>query len=192
VAAGPLRRDLIAWDGTAFGPANTTRRSRTPAGRKFDPKQGLAGLARVWTYEQKVMYQEAISALEKATGGSRNSSVAHALSLAGQQEPAQDILTRMPEKAKRKYVSAYDPSWYTRPLGTRIDADKAMEWPNKAFEEHSGFLVFSIPFEIVATRPRFQNLLRRMGFANQKAFHVSSRDRTHARGRVSTQYIRLF
>jgi hypothetical protein len=47
-----------------------------------------------------------------------------------------------------------------------------MEWLNRAFEEHSGFLVYVYldpRLKSLHRDPRFQNLLRRMGFVNQKA-----------------------
>ena len=136
---------------------------------KFDPKQGLAGLVMGWTYEQKGMYQEALSALQKASGGGPSSSVAHALALSGRREAAQDILDQMFQKAKTKYVSPYDIAVIYTGLGQN---DRAMEWLNKAFDEHSGFLVYVYldpRLKLLHRDTRFQDLLRRMGFVNQVA-----------------------
>jgi non-specific serine/threonine protein kinase len=167
----PFDADLIAcmgwhslWAGNYDEAIENSQRAL-----KFEPKQGLAGLVIGWTYEQKGMYPEAISALEKATGGSRNDSVAHALALSGRREAAQDILGQMLEDSKKKYISPYNFAVIHTGLG---DADRAMEWLNKAFEEHSGFLVYV--YLDPRLKPlhgdlRFQDLLRRMGFVNQRA-----------------------
>lgn len=136
---------------------------------KFDPKQGLAGLVMGWTYEQKGMYQEALSALQKASGGGPSSSVAHALALSGRREAAQDILDKMSQDSAKKYVSPYDIAVIHTGLG---ENDRAMEWLNKAFDEHSGFLVYVYldpRLKSLHRDARFQDLLRRMGFENQRA-----------------------
>jgi serine/threonine-protein kinase len=171
LALDPFDADLIAcmgwhslWAGDYDDAIENSRRALM-----FEPKQGLAGLIMGWTYEQKGMYQEAISALEKATGGTRNSSVAHALALAGRREAAQDILGQVVSDSKKKYVSPYDFAVIHTGLG---ETDKAIEWLNRAFDEHSGFLVYVyLDPRLKRLHPdaRFQNLLRRMGFVNQKA-----------------------
>src|SRR5438876_1112251 len=75
----------------------------------FDPKQGLATLVLGWTYEQKGMYQEAISALQKTFPSTpKTASIAHALARSGKPDAASDILNQLLEDAKKKYVSAYD------------------------------------------------------------------------------------
>jgi Tfp pilus assembly protein PilF len=167
----PFDADLIAcmgwhslWAGEYDQAIENSRRAL-----RFDPKQGLAGMVMGWTYEAKGMHQEAISVLEKATGNSRNPSVAHALALAGRKEAAQDILDQMLENSKKKYVSPYDIAVVYSGLG---DNDKAMEWLNKGFEEHSGFLVYVYldpRLKGLHADARFQDLLRRMGFVNQRA-----------------------
>jgi len=171
LALDPFDADLIACMGwhSLWASDYDQAIEQSQRALKFDPKQGLAGLIMGWTYEQKGMYQEALSALEKATGGTSNSSVAHALALAGRREAAQDILSQMLDKAKKRYVSPYDFAVIHTGLGER---DKAMEWLNKAFDEHSGFLVYVyLDPRLKTLHPdaRFQGLLRRMGFVNQKA-----------------------
>ena len=136
---------------------------------KFDPKQGLAGLVMGWTYEQKGMYQEALSALQRASGAGPSSSVAHALALSGRREAAQDILEKMLGTAQKKYVSPYDIAVIYNGLG---ENGRAMEWLDKAFDEHSGFLVYVYldpRLKSLHRDARFQDLLRRMGFVNQRA-----------------------
>jgi tetratricopeptide (TPR) repeat protein len=167
----PFDADLIAcmgwhslWAGDYDQAIENSRRAL-----KFDPKQGLAGLVMGWTYEQKGMYQEALSALQKASGGGPSSSVAHALALSGRREAAQDILDKMSQDSAKKYVSPYDIAVIHTGLG---ENDRAMEWLNKAFDEHSGFLVYVYldpRLKSLHRDARFQDLLRRMGFENQHA-----------------------
>ena len=171
LALDPFDADLIAcmgwhslWAGDYDQAIENSRRAL-----KFDPKQGLAGMVMGWTYEQKGMYQEALSALQTASGGGPSSSVAHALALSGRREAAQDILDKMYQTAAKRYVSPYDIAVIHTGLGNN---DRAMEWLNKAFEEHSGFLVYVYldpRLKSLHRDARFQDLLRRMGFVNQRA-----------------------
>jgi tetratricopeptide (TPR) repeat protein len=74
----------------------------------FQRNHRLALLVMGWTYEQKGMMQEAISALEKGSGTGPSSSVAHALARSGNLPAAEDILAQLVEKSRTKYVSPYD------------------------------------------------------------------------------------
>jgi non-specific serine/threonine protein kinase len=133
----------------------------------FEPKHGLALLVMAWTYEQKGMYQEAVSVLEKNSNGKPGSTMAHALALAGNRQAAQEILAEKLEDSKKKYVSPYDIAVIYTGLG---DADHALEWLSKAYEEHSGFLVYVYldpRFKPLHHDARFQAILKRMGFRNQ-------------------------
>ena len=165
----PFDPDLIAcmgwhslWAGEYDQAIAHSRRALT-----FDPKQGLAPLVLGWTYEQKGMFQEALSALQKA--GPNPPSVAHVLARSGNPQAAGEILNQLLDNAKKKYVSAYDVAVIYAGLN---DNDRAMEWLNRAFEEHAGFLVYVyLDPRLKSLRPdaRFQHLLRRMGFVNQRA-----------------------
>ncbi|HLJ17295.1 MAG TPA: protein kinase [Bryobacteraceae bacterium] len=136
----------------------------------FNPKHGLALLVMGWAYEQKKMFQEAISSLEKAFPSTpRAASVAHALALSGKQQAAGDVLTQLLENSKKKYVSPYDIAVIYTGLG---DNERALEWLSKAYEEHSGFMVYVYldpRFKPLRRNARFQDLLHRMGFRNQSA-----------------------
>ena len=120
-----------------------------------------------WAYEQKGMFQEALSAMEKSHISSvRTASMAHVLALWGKREAAEQLLARLLEDSKKKYVSAYDIAVVYAGL---MDRDRAFEWLNKAYEEHSGFLLYirSDPrMKVLRTDPRFQDLLRRIGSRN--------------------------
>ncbi len=130
---------------------------------------GLAALVMGWTYEQKGMFQEGISALEKAFPSTpRTASVAHALARSGKRAAAEDLLGQLQEDAKKKYVSAYDFGVIYTGLG---DTGRALEWFEKAYAEHSGFMVYAYldpRLKPLRSEARFQGILRQMGFRNQK------------------------
>jgi len=133
-------------------------------------ENGLASLVMGWTYEQKGMYQEGISALQKAFPSTpRTASVAHALARSGKRNAAEDLLGQLLEDSKRKYVSAYDFGVIYTGLG---ETGRALEWFEKAYEEHSGFLVYAYldpRLQPLRSEPPFQDLLHRMGLPNRRA-----------------------
>jgi non-specific serine/threonine protein kinase len=169
LALDPYDPDLIAcmgwhslWAGEYDQAIENARRALS-----FEPKQLLATLVLGWTYEQKGMFQEALSALQKSFPNPP--SVAHVLARSGNVEAAGEILQQQMEDAKKKYVSPYDFAVIYAGLN---DNDRAMEWLNKAFEEHAGFLVYVYldpRLKTLRSDARFQQLLRRMGFVNQRA-----------------------
>lgn len=131
---------------------------------------GLASLVMGWTYEQKGMYPEGIAALQKAFPSTpRTASVAHALARSGKRAAAEDLLAQLLEDAKKKYVSAYDFGVIYTGLG---DNPRALEWFDKAYEEHSGFLVYAFldpRLRSLRSDARFQDLLHRVGWTGQRA-----------------------
>lgn len=166
----PYDPDLIAckgwhelWAGNYDSAIEWSRRALG-----FGP-QGLANLVMGWTYEQKGMFDESISALQKAFPSTpRTASVAHALALSGKKDAAQDILSQLLEDAKKKYVSAYDFGVIYTGLG---DNNRALEWFDKAYQEHSGFMVYAFldpRLKPLRHESRFQDLLRRVGWMSQK------------------------
>jgi tetratricopeptide (TPR) repeat protein len=123
-----------------------------------------------WAYEQKGMFPEAVSAMERFFPcGVRTAAIAHALALWGKRQAAEQFLAQLVEDSKKQYVPAYDIAAVYAGLG---DRDRAFEWLNKAYEEHSGFLLYirSDPrMKVLRGDPRFQELLRRMGCPNLTA-----------------------
>jgi TolB-like protein/Tfp pilus assembly protein PilF len=165
----PFDADLLAcrgWHDLWAGAYNQAIESARRALNYGD--NGLASLVMGWTYEQKGMYQEGISALQKAFPSTpRTASVAHALARSGRRNAAEDLLGQLLEDAKKKYVSAYDFGVIYTGLG---DTGRALEWFEKAYEEHSGFLVYSYldpRLKPLRSEARFQNMLRQVGFRNQ-------------------------
>lgn len=123
-----------------------------------------------WIYEQKGMFEEAASALRKRWDITiQKASIAHAFAQSGKRQPAEKILADLLAESKVKYISAYDIAVIYTGLE---DKDQALAWLARAYEEHSGFLLFvkSDPrFKPLRSDPRFQDLLRRMRFPTSKA-----------------------
>jgi TolB-like protein len=123
-----------------------------------------------WAYEQKGMFPEAVSAMEKFFPCAvRTASMAHALALWGKREAAEQLLAQLLEDSKKQYVPAYDIAVVYTGLG---NPDRAFEWLNKAYEEHSGFLLYirsDARMKVLRGDPRFHDLLRRMGSPNLTA-----------------------
>jgi hypothetical protein len=66
-------------------------------------------------------------------------------------------------------VSAYDFGVIYTGLG---DNPRALEWFDKAYEEHSGFLVYAFldpRLKALRSEARFQGLLHRVGWPGQRA-----------------------
>ncbi len=111
---------------------------------------------------------EAIAAFQKATDVAPDaislSFLGLAYGMSGQTDKAQAILSELVERSKREFVpSARFPYIYFA-LG---ETDKAFECLEKAYKEHDSHLFWlrNFPFsDLMASDPRFQDLLRRMNF----------------------------
>ena len=87
----------------------------------------------------------------------------------GNRTAAGKILEELLEGSKTKYVSPYDIAVTYAGLD---DKERVFEWLNKAYEEHSAFMVYmnSDPrLKPLRPEPRFRDLLHRMGLRDQKA-----------------------
>jgi len=135
----------------------------------FDPKHGWSHMTMGWIYEQKGMFQEAVSALRKSWDITiQKASIAHAFARSGNRERAEKILADLLAESKTRYISPYDIAVVHSGLD---DKERAVEWLNRAYEEHAGFLIFvnSDPrFKPLRPDPRFQDLLRRMRFPKRQ------------------------
>jgi TolB-like protein/Flp pilus assembly protein TadD/predicted Ser/Thr protein kinase len=122
-----------------------------------------------WAYEEKGMFQEALAAFRKSSDSNlKTASIAHAFARSGNRSGARTILDDLLAASKTKYVSPYDIAVIYTGLDDKV---RTLEWLNRAYEEHSGFLVFvkqDPRFRIMRRDPSFQDLLRRMGFPNQQ------------------------
>lgn len=119
-------------------------------------------------FEQKGMLGEAIAAFEKAVllGDSVSFAVAglgHAYALSGKKGEARTRLNELILRSQKSFVTSYDLAVLYAGLG---ENDQAFEWLEKAFAEHSGWMVYlgvEPRMDVLRNDPRFQDLLHRVG-----------------------------
>ena len=134
------------------------------------------------SYTQRGMHAQAIAELEKASELSpANTEVlsflAFAYAAAGKRDAALNKLGELNEQAKHGYVPPYHYAIVNAGLG---DADRALEWLERAVEKHAVDL-FTLKvepmFDCLRSDPRFTDLLERVGLSS--GGQVSG-DSTHA------------
>lgn len=139
---------------------------------EIDEAEGMVFIAQLflgWAYEAKGMHGEAILEFQKARelcGGSAETVAAlgHAYARAGKTREAMKMLEELDRLAKRAYVSAFLVAGIYAALG---DRERTFTWLEKAYEERSGWLVLlkmAPQFDDLRPDPRFEDLLRRIGF----------------------------
>lgn len=126
-----------------------------------------------WDYEQKGMTEQAVTEFKKAVESAGKDSpmetfilagLGHAYALAGNRSDAQGVLQTLLARAKQSYASPFDIALVYTALG---DKDAAFAWLDKAMKDHSTWLVYSKwepRIDPLRSDPRFQDLLRRIGF----------------------------
>jgi len=110
----------------------------------------------------------AISAGEKAvhlSGGSPliRAALAHTYGVSGRASEARQALDDLTRLAKRKYVA---PHFFAGVYIGLADNDRAMEYLEKAHDEHSHWLIYlhiDPSMDALRSNPRFQDLLKRVG-----------------------------
>lgn len=120
-----------------------------------------------WAYEHKGMHGQAIASLRSAVTNSHGSpfalaSLGHALAAAGDRTPAEQLLGRLLDMSRERYVSAYDIAAVYAGLG---NTDEAFTWLRRARDERSAFLInvgWDPRFEELREDPRFRELVSAM------------------------------
>lgn len=120
-------------------------------------------------YEQKGLYQQAIAEFEKAGGlekGDANtvSSLGHVYAVAGNRKSAQEALDKLKNSTSLGILAPYELAVVYAGLGQK---DQAFESLDKGRRERSTLLTYvkvDPRFENLRSDPRFQDLIRRMGF----------------------------
>jgi tetratricopeptide (TPR) repeat protein len=137
-------------------------------GVRLNPKNAWAHIILGWSYEQKSMIDEAIIEFQGALSEWRDNSLplaglSHAYAISGRTGEAREILEKLLEMSKLRYVPAYDIAVVYVGLG---DRSRAFEWLAKAYEERSGFLVYikcDRRFDGLRSEPQYAALLQRIG-----------------------------
>ncbi|MCI0658547.1 MAG: hypothetical protein L0170_15960, partial [Acidobacteria bacterium] len=121
------------------------------------------------TAGQRGEHEQAVSECSRAvelSGGLPLSlgSLGHVQGLSGDRQGALRTLDRLAELSKQRYVMPYAMASVYAGMG---DGDHALEWLEKGWEEHGSLLCFlstDPAFDSLRRLPRFQDLLRRIGF----------------------------
>jgi len=130
----------------------------------FSTAYAVMGLA----YAQKKQFPEAIAALKKANALDPNPTMqlflAHVQAAAGNRAEAVQLLAKMEELSKHRYVCAYEIAQVHVSLG---DNNKAMQWLEKGRREQCDCLVWltSEPWmDPLRVDPRYLGLVKQVGF----------------------------
>lgn len=135
---------------------------------EFPQAQRELGLA----YEQKGMYEEAFSQLQKTYEMPENygktmlrADIAHLYAVWGKKAETQQVLAELLKKSEQSYVSAYDIAVIYAGLG---EMEQAFWWLDKAVAQRPFWLCWlklDPRLDGLRRNSRFQDLLRRAGFS---------------------------
>ena len=120
--------------------------------------------------EQKGLIEEATAEFRKALSLSPDSpfalaSLGHILGTAGTRSEALAVLEQLSALSARRYVSPHSIATVHVGLGQTSDA---IEWLNRAADEHSNWMIFlnvDPIFDPLRDQPGFQEIVRRIGLA---------------------------
>src|SRR6266436_8323819 len=133
----------------------------------MDPDFILPHLVLGQAYEQKKAYDQAITELRRAADISQNSppvlaALARAYAVSGRTTEARNLLDQLMQQSRKQYVSPFYVAIVYAGLG---ENDKAMDWLEKAYGDHSNAIVFlkvDPELDTLRSRPRFHELQRRL------------------------------
>jgi eukaryotic-like serine/threonine-protein kinase len=135
---------------------------------EFPQAQRELGLA----YEQKALYQEAFSQLQKTYEMPENygktmlrADLGHLYAVWGKRAEAQQVLAELLKQSEQSYVSAYDVAVIYAGLGAK---EQAFAWLDKAIGQRPFWLCWvklDPRLDGLRADPRFGDLLRRLGQA---------------------------
>jgi tetratricopeptide (TPR) repeat protein len=121
-----------------------------------------------WAYERKKMYPEALGDLREAVKLTRGApftlaAFGEALAESGDRRGAADVLGQLQEKAKSRYVSAYDIGMIYAGLD---DKEHAFQWLAKAQHDHASmlpYITWDRRADSLRADPRYHALLQYLG-----------------------------
>jgi serine/threonine protein kinase/Tfp pilus assembly protein PilF len=168
----PLNLRFNALEGQAFFYAGKYDEAivRLQKTVELEPTFSLSHLFLSRVYVEKGMYLEAITEATKASdfSGGHSEAVAHivyALAKSGKRREAQVALNELTKRAaEQRYVPPYSLALAYNGLG---ETDLAIDWLEKGFQQRDvrmAFLKVEPKWNNLRNNPRFQDLLRRVGF----------------------------
>ena len=135
---------------------------------ELDPSFLLTQRFLGYTYVRKRMYPEALAAFQRARELGDNYQSIFGLGLAdaasGNRSKALQRMSELHELSKHTYVSPLPIAVIYAVLGEK---DQAFEWLEKAYQERSALMVYLKVhgwFDNLRSDPRYEDLLRRVGF----------------------------
>ena len=135
----------------------------------IDPHFSVAHWNLGQNYHQKGMYKEAIIEFQKAIDFSGGNPVfwtdlGHTYAVSGNRKKAFEILARLNQFSKTRYILPHLPAIIYIGLG---DKDQALEWLEKACKDRTDFIIeanVDPKLDSLRTDSRFKALLNRVGF----------------------------
>jgi len=136
---------------------------------ELDPNLMIPQFALGLVYEQKGMFEESLAAFQKAVslspGDQENiAGLGHAYAVAGRREDALKIIARLMQTSQQGFI----PSWGIATIYIGLDnTDEAFVWLEKALADRLSIMVYiqtDPVLDPLRSDPRFQALVRRMGF----------------------------
>jgi len=109
------------------------------------------------------------------------SALGHAYGAAGMYDQARDVLQRLQEVSRTRYVSSYEIALIHLGLG---EEDMALESLNKAVEERSGWLPYlanDVRLDPLRSNPRFTSIAARVGLPSHSSASDTPRGGTRLR-----------
>jgi len=136
---------------------------------EIDPKFPTTHLFAGAAYEQKEIYEEAVSEMEIANrllGGTFPAALGalgHVYAASGKKGDARKVIEKLKAMSQQRYVSPLDLAIVYTGLG---DKEQAFEQLEKAYQDRTGWLInlkVEPRFDSLRSEPRFKDLLRRVG-----------------------------
>jgi len=140
---------------------------------ELDPAFVGAHALHGWAYPDKSRHDLAISSLRKAVELSQGASqwvgsLGEAYAKAGHRDEAREILLRLNDLSKQRYVTPYIVARIHAALGEHDNAFHCLETAYKTRAAWMMFLKTDPHFDALRPDPRFQDLMRRMNFPDEK------------------------
>jgi TolB-like protein/Flp pilus assembly protein TadD len=132
---------------------------------EMDPNFALAHSYLAVAYEQKGMYKEALAQFQNASIASEEvllGELGHVYAVAGRRSEAREVLNKMNELSKERYVPPYQMALIHVALGEK---DQAFALLEKAYEDRFPWLIHlkvEPRLDPLRSDPRFEDLVRRV------------------------------
>jgi TolB-like protein len=138
---------------------------------QFDSQFALGRYSYARPCIQKGLYTEAIEESKLAVEMSNGNPVmlaglGYAYAIAGQERDARQLLARLDDLSRKRYVSAYHVALIHCALG---EMERALEWLEKTYRERDAWLIWinvEPQLDPLRSDPRFRNLLGRIQSSN--------------------------